>query len=91
MLDSDGFPLWNDWRSDQPGRLLGHLGSRIVGFQRGAAFALLLDLVEGTLSVYQSDQRLGTLKDGLSGEYCWFATAYPDTTISIERGSDPGE
>ena len=32
---------------------------------------LLLDLDEGTLSVYKNGRRLGTMKDGLSGEYCW--------------------
>ena len=32
---------------------------------------LVLDLDEGTLDVYKNDRRLGTMKSGLVGEYCW--------------------
>ncbi|EJK71716.1 hypothetical protein THAOC_06816, partial [Thalassiosira oceanica] len=32
---------------------------------------MLLDLDSGTLSVYQHGQRVGILKDGLAGVYCW--------------------
>ena len=34
---------------------------------------LLLDLEEGTLTVYKNDQRLGVMASGLWGEYCWAA------------------
>ncbi|EJK72850.1 hypothetical protein THAOC_05579 [Thalassiosira oceanica] len=58
---------------------------------------MLLDLDSGTLSVYQKGQKVGTLKDGLAGVYCWTActacftrTLSPRTLIfgsaSIERG-----
>ena len=30
-----------------------------------------LDLDEGTLDVYKNDQRLGTMRNRLVGEYCW--------------------
>ena len=82
LITFGGFK-WFDWTSGRPGEMIG-------GFQRDAPIGLLLDLVEGTLSVYQNGQRLATLKDGLSGEYCWYATVFPGTTISIERGSAPG-
>ena len=53
---------------------------------------LLLDLDEGTLSMYQNGQRLATLKDGLSGEYCWYAGVDSSSeSISIERGLAPQE
>ena len=32
---------------------------------------MVLDLDEGTLDVYKNDRRLGTMKTGLVGEYCW--------------------
>ena len=83
-LHTAGHFYRHDWTSDQPGK-------RIVGYQDEVLIGLLLDLVEGTLSVYQSGQRLETLIDGLSGEYCWYATVYYQATISIERGSAPGE
>ena len=84
FVTANGYFYWNDWTSRQP-------ISRIDGFQRGIPIGLLLDLDEGTLSIYQRGRKLATLKDGLSGEYCWYGTVYYDTTISIERGSAPGE
>ena len=73
-----GISNWFDWESDPP------LARTIDGFQHDAPIGLLLDLDEG--------QRLALLKDGLSGEYCWYATVGPgDTISSIERGSAPGE
>ena len=47
---------------------------------------MLLDLDEGTLSVYQNGRRLGTLKDGLAGEYCWTAGFWGKGDLSIQRG-----
>jgi len=32
---------------------------------------MVLNLDEGTLDVYKNDRRLGTLRSGLVGEYCW--------------------
>ena len=48
---------------------------------------MLLDLGKGTLSVYQNGRRLGTLKDGLAGEYCWIAGFWGKGDTSIQRGS----
>ncbi|EJK66425.1 hypothetical protein THAOC_12661 [Thalassiosira oceanica] len=83
-LSTDGIYCWDDWASDHP-------TMSIDGFQRNAPIGLLLDLDEGTLSIYQNGQRLATLKDGLSGEYCWFATFWENACFSIKRGSAPGE
>ena len=48
---------------------------------------MLLDLDNGTLSLYQYGQRLSTLKDGLAGEYCWIAGFGGDECdLSIQRG-----
>jgi len=47
----------------------------------------LLDLDSGTLSVYQNGQRLGILKDGLAGQYCWITCFVKNSaSIKIERG-----
>ncbi|EJK70971.1 hypothetical protein THAOC_07628, partial [Thalassiosira oceanica] len=79
-----GNSFWCDWTSSNP-------PMRIGGLQSNAPIGLLLDLDEGTLSMYQNGQRLATLKDGLSGEYCWYADVSGAATISIERGLAPGE
>ncbi|EJK74219.1 hypothetical protein THAOC_04113 [Thalassiosira oceanica] len=84
-LTSGGNAFWCDWASNTS-------DMSIDGYQwYNASTGLLLDLDEGSLSVYQNAQRVATLKDGLSGEYCWYARVYGDDTISIERGSAPGE
>ncbi|EJK51727.1 hypothetical protein THAOC_29077 [Thalassiosira oceanica] len=79
-----GDSFWDDWASDHP-------SMRIDGFQRNTPIGLLLDLDEGTLSLYQNGQRVATLKDGLSGEYCWYATVWGTASVSIKRGLAPGE
>ena len=50
---------------------------------------LLLDLEEGTLTVYKNGRRLGVMMEGLSGEYCWYTTIGSSITVSIERGALP--
>ncbi|EJK54746.1 hypothetical protein THAOC_25601 [Thalassiosira oceanica] len=47
---------------------------------------MLLDLDDGTLSVYQNGRRLGALKDELAGEYCWTAGFCGEGDVSIRRG-----
>ena len=51
-----------------------------------ATLGMMLDLGEGTLSVYQNGRRVGTLKDGLAGEYCWIAGFWGKGEVSIQRG-----
>ena len=50
---------------------------------------LLLDLNEGTLSAFKNGRRLGVMKGGLGGEYCWFVTVTSPCMISISRGRAP--
>ena len=61
---------------------------KIDSFRSGAPFGLLLDLDVGTLYLYQTGRRLAKLKDGLSGEYCWYA-AIRNASIMIKRSSAP--
>jgi len=54
---------------------------------------LLLDLDEGTLTVYKNGTLLGVMKTGLDGVYCWcvdFYCGYDDGPgVKIERGTIP--
>ena len=47
---------------------------------------MLLDLDCGTLSVYQDGRKVGTLKDGLAGMYCWIACFNRSGSALIKRG-----
>mmetsp|Transcript_34818 Transcript_34818/g.78157 ORF Transcript_34818/g.78157 Transcript_34818/m.78157 type:complete len:214 (+) Transcript_34818:286-927(+) len=80
----DGRCYWYDWADYQSDMIFD-------GIQSNTPMGLLLDLEEGMLSIYQNGQRLATLKDGLSGEYCWYADVWGSASISIERGLIPGE
>ena len=46
---------------------------------------MVLNLDEGTLDMYKNDRRLGTLKSGLVGEYCWAVMLVPggSATVSV--------
>ena len=55
---------------------------------------MLLDLDEGTLSVYKNGRFLGVMKRGLAGPYCWAASIYrgemgTSSHVTIRRGSIP--
>ncbi|EJK66217.1 hypothetical protein THAOC_12877 [Thalassiosira oceanica] len=66
---------WSNWEGDNKY----NSGINILG--------TLLDLDNGTLSVYQNGQRLGILKDGLAGQYCWITCFVKNSaSIKIERG-----
>ena len=41
------------------------------GAEEGDTIGLLLDLDEGTLSVYKNGRKLGVMASGLTGVYCW--------------------
>jgi hypothetical protein len=39
--------------------------------EEGDRIGMLLDLDQGSMTVYKNDERLGVMATGLSGEYCW--------------------
>jgi len=82
----DGGCYWTDWANDEGSSFnwQGHGGLRGSG-----TIGLLLDLDEGTLSVFKDGRRLGAMKEGLGGEYCWFVTVGTPCTIGISRGQAP--
>ena len=78
-----GSCYWSDWEVDAT-------KTNWEGYENYSedclTLGMLLDLVNGTLSLYQDGQRLGTLKDGLAGEYCWIAGFWSNGVVSIQRG-----
>ena len=83
-----GHFVWSDWmgggarKSNWEGR---------ADYERDCStIGMLLDLDEGKLSVYSNGRRLGTLKDGLAGEYCWIAGFWGEGDVSIQRGYELG-
>lgn len=77
---------WHDWEEDYG--VDDWEGSE--GFHIGDEVGMLLDLEDGTLSVYRNGRRLGVMKDGLSGEYCWVSTlCHNGDSVRIEKGSIP--
>ena len=77
---------WADWNnqniysSEWQGR---------EGLTRSGTIGLLLDLNEGTLSVFKNGRLLGVLKNGLDGEYCWFVAVSSTYTIRLAKGKAP--
>merc|ERR1712183_526404 len=60
---------WSDWSNFHYEEWEGREGL----LNEGGTIGLLLDLDKGTLAAYKNGRRLGVMKDGLSGEYCWYA------------------
>jgi hypothetical protein len=45
-------------------------------YEEGGRIGMLLDLDQGTMTVYKNDERLGVMATGLSGEYSWAVALY---------------
>ena len=54
------YPRRRDWE-----------GMQTVEEEDGDGIGVLLDLDQGTMTVYKNDERLGVMATGLSGEYSW--------------------
>ena len=50
---------------------------------------MLLDLDKGTMSVYKDGRKLGVMKRGLAGHYCWFVSLPRGTRVTIKRETVP--
>ena len=61
--------------------------------ESGDTVGMLLNLDGGTLTVYRNNRRLGVMKTGLSGPYCWYVSLANSQTgtdaVSIKRGILP--
>jgi hypothetical protein len=58
--------------------------------EQGDRTGLLLDLDQGTMTVYKNDERLGVMATGLSGEYSWAVALYKyGNSARIEATATP--
>ena len=73
---------WSDW-ADGGNR---ENWADMRDMEADGTIGLLLDLDEGTLTVYMNGSRLGVMKEGLSGEYSWFTSVSNANSVRIERG-----
>jgi len=78
---------WKQWKdsellamNDEEQREQAEMQNRICPFgwegveeteESSFKIGMVLDLDKGTLDVYKNDRRLGTMRSGLVGEYCW--------------------
>ncbi|EJK51475.1 hypothetical protein THAOC_29344, partial [Thalassiosira oceanica] len=64
----DGKMNWTDWEDYE----IDNEWEGMESCPSGNTVGMLLNLDEGTLTVYKNNRRLGVIKDGLSGSYCWY-------------------
>ncbi|EJK77291.1 hypothetical protein THAOC_00886, partial [Thalassiosira oceanica] len=80
---------WTDWDDYE----IGIAWDGMESCQSGDTVSMLLNLDVGTLTVYKNNRRLGMMKDGLSGPYCWYVSLANSQTgtdaVSIKRGILP--
>jgi len=87
----DGKCLSCDWANESSFSILNWDGLE-SGWQgresipSGLEIALLLDLDEGTLSVYKNGRKLGVMKRGLMGPYSWVVSMNERMQVTMRRG-----
>ena len=82
----DGGCYLSDWAdSNENGRNWEGLES----MDSDGEIGMLLDLDEGTLTVYKNRRKLGVMKRGLAGPYCWVVSILRGTSVTIKRGTIP--
>jgi hypothetical protein len=58
--------------------------------KQGDRIGMLLDLDQGSMTVYKNDERLGVMATGLRGEYSWAVALWsPGSTVRIEAAVAP--
>ncbi|EJK52723.1 hypothetical protein THAOC_27977 [Thalassiosira oceanica] len=82
----DGTLNWTDW-GEEDQRFANWEG--MESCSTGDTIGMLLNLDNGTLTVYKNNRRLGVMKDGLSGSYCWYATVDGNDLVAIRKGLPP--
>jgi hypothetical protein len=72
------FPGGHGWEGMQPAD------------EEGDRIGMLLDLDQGSMTVYKNDERLGVMATGLSGEYCWAIGLFlEDQSARIDAAEAP--
>lgn len=75
---------WTSWADEGDG-VLGEHWEGMEGCTTGDILGMLLNLNKGTLAIYKNSRRLGVMKDGLSGPYCWYADLANRDTVTIKK------
>ncbi|EJK49073.1 hypothetical protein THAOC_32084 [Thalassiosira oceanica] len=78
-------PIWTNWDEEEED----NVGPWEGDGQAGDTTGMLLNLDEGTLTVYKNNRRLDVMKYGLSGPYCWYATLREDSTVAMKSIEPP--
>ena len=84
---SDGHCWSSDWRDHGPVFIGGETWDGMERTSFPCKIGVLLDLDEGTLSVYKNGRKLGIMKRGLAGHYCWVVSTIHVTKVTIKRGT----
>ncbi|EJK73544.1 hypothetical protein THAOC_04824 [Thalassiosira oceanica] len=83
----DGQKSWTNWET---GHSEWEDWEEMEDFESCDTMGMLLNLDEGTLTVYKNNRRLGVMKDGLSGPYCWYAGVCQDgDKVAISKARIP--
>ena len=84
----DGACLSSVWESDSVYSEETWNGQERLPGIISCTIGMLLDLDEGTLSVYKNGRRLGVMQRGLTGHYCWVVSLHTGQ-VTIKRGTVP--
>ena len=85
-LGFNGYCWSSDWVEGNP---VIEAWDGMEDFSGSCKIGMLLDLDEGTLSVYKNGRKLGVMKRGLAGQYCWVVALAVGTQVTIKRGTVP--
>jgi len=83
----NGLSCGSDWEGSRPDIIANWDG--MESMSTGDELGMLLDLDEGTLTVYKNGRKLGVMKRGLKGPYCWVVSMLKGIQITIKRGTIP--
>ena len=87
MYDTfDGSCYSHDWGEGNYDREAWDGMERLSG---SCKIGMLLDLDEGTLTIYKNGRKLGVMKRGLAGHYCWVVSMSGDCQVTMKRGMVP--
>mmetsp|Transcript_1606 Transcript_1606/g.2207 ORF Transcript_1606/g.2207 Transcript_1606/m.2207 type:complete len:376 (-) Transcript_1606:135-1262(-) len=87
----DGLCTWESWCiwDRQYGSMEDLEWDGMESIGDGDTLGMLLDLEAGELTLYKNGRRLGVMKDGLDGEYCWYCVVNPGDVVKMKRETPP--
>ncbi|EJK46582.1 hypothetical protein THAOC_34742 [Thalassiosira oceanica] len=86
---ADGDMRWTDWDRDDTEWEDWEGMEEIESGDTEYTIGMLLDLDEGALTVFKNNRRLGMMKNGLSGSYCWYIRLFGEGPVAIKGGEPP--